>query len=134
MEESTVASRTPTQTLVAWMAPVQVATLSEPTVHCAANESTVAPRALRTGAAVALEGATVEVTDTWASGTAGAAVGAGIGAGAGAAMTRVAAAARVRMKDVMHCILAAFGLGLVVWCMVWYWAVATWEGCTGVAV
>lgn len=83
---------------------MQVATLSDPTVHFAAKESTVAPRTFNTGAGVAKDWATVDVTDSWASGTAGAAVGAGIGAGAGAAMTRVAAAARVRMKEEMHCI------------------------------
>lgn len=116
-EESTVASRTPAQTLVVWTAPVQVATLSEPTVHFAAKESTVAPRTFNTGAAVGMDCATVDVTDAWASGTAGAAVGAGIGAGAGAAMTRVAAAASVRMKEEMHCILIAW-LG---WSGVWYW-------------
>lgn len=109
---------------------MQVATLSEPTKHFAAKASTVACRTLRTGAGVAVDCATVEVTDTLTSGTAGAAVGSGIGAGAGAAMTRVAVAARVRMKEEKHCILAVFGLGGR--SGVWYWVVATWEGYTEV--
>lgn len=130
--ESTVASRMPAQTLVSWMAPVQVATLSDPTVHLEAKASTVAPRAMKADAGVAMDCATVDVMDKISSGTAagtGLAVGAGIGAGAGAAVTRVPAVARARMMEEMHCILA-------VWLLVgrvtrWYnvccgWMVATW--------
>ena len=74
------------------------------------KRSTVAPRTFNFGAWVAMDGATVVVTDACTSGTA-AAVGAGIGAGAGAARTSVADAARARTKEEMHCILAVWLVG-----------------------
>lgn len=70
----------------------------------------VAPRAFNTGEGVATDCSMVEVTDAASlapnARTTAAAVGAGMGAGAGAAVTRMADAARVRMKEEMHCILA----------------------------